>query len=153
VLYLLLENPPCKCRGGFSFFCSYAIVAAGGPMTPYLLFFSLGFLIRSLFSKLLNAYDYVKTMKEIEIKFLLLASNYLQWRVQALEVLKLSYKYVEQERPEEKEMNDRFLSKVEEKYDSIINQYIKELKERLPYSTPYNNLEEIQKYINKNVEK
>lgn len=122
-------------------------------MTPYLLFFSLGFLIRSLFSKLLNAYDYVKTMKEIEIKFLLLASNYLQWRVQALEVLKLSYKYVEQERPEEKEMNDRFLSKVEEKYDSIINQYIKELKERLPYSTPYNNLEEIQKYINKNVEK
>ena len=117
------------------------------------MFFSLGFLIRSLFSKLLTAYDYMNAMKEIEIKFLLLTSNYLQWRVQALEILKLTYKYAEQEKPEDKEMNDAFLAKVEEKYDLVINQYINELKEKLPYSTPYTNLEEIQKYINKNVGK
>ena len=91
----------------------------------------------------------MKIMKELELKFLLLTTNYIQWRAQALEILKLSYKFVEQDKPEEKEIHGKMLDKVEQKFDEVINQYIKDLKTILPYEAEYDNIEGVKKYIAK----
>lgn len=113
----------------------------------YVLAFSLGFLLRSIFSKAGAAYDYLKAMQELEIKFLLLVSNYIQWREQALEALKLSYKFMDYESEEDKQLKEKFLSKVEEKYNQIIKDYIDDLAKILPYNPRYRNLEEAKVYI------
>jgi len=88
-------------------------------------------------------------MKDLELKFLLLVSNYLQWREQALEALKITYKFIEIDKPEEKETYDEMLKKVEEKYNEIIEEYIKDFKKILPYEAEYDNLEGAKKYIAK----
>jgi hypothetical protein len=88
-------------------------------------------------------------MKDLELKFLLLTSNYLQWREQALEALKLTYKFIEVDKPEEKEIYDEMLKKVEEKYNEIIEEYIKQIKNILPYEADYDNFDGVKKYITK----
>jgi hypothetical protein len=118
-------------------------------MWEYVAAFMLGFLFRSLFSKIAAASDYLKAMQDLEIKFLLLVSNYIQWREQALTALKLSYKFMEYENEEDKELKQKFLQKVEEKYDEIINGYVNELVKILPYTVSYTNLDEIKKFIDK----
>jgi len=116
---------------------------------PALLFFFLGFFIRSVVFYSVSTFKYAKFMKDLELKFLLLTSNYLQWREQALEALKLTYKFIEVDKPEEKEIYDEMLKKVEEKYNEIIEEYIKQIKNILPYEADYDNFDGVKKYITK----
>ena len=113
--------------------------------------FFIGFLIRSLFSHLFIAGAYLKYMQDLELKFILLSVNFIQWKAHALQILELTYEKVSEEDPEQKENFKIFKRKVEEKYEEAGEGFIRHMSNILPYTPKYKNWKQAVEYLERSV--
>lgn len=115
----------------------------------FIVAFFLGFLIRSFFSHLFIASSYIRYMRDLEVKFLLMSVNFVQWKHYAIQVLELTHEKASEEDPEQKESFKVFRNKVEEKFDETGEKFISYISNILPYKPEYKNWSEALKYLDK----
>ena len=90
---------------------------------------------------------YVKTMEIIELKFLLLSANFIKWKSHATTILDITYEKLSEDDPKLKEEQKITKNKIEEKFQETGEEYIKALKDILPYKPKYTNWNQAMKYL------
>jgi hypothetical protein len=96
---------------------------------------------------------YVKYMQELEMRFLLLSSLFIQWRSQAIKILELSYEDAAYRDLKYQEEFKLVKIKIEQKYQELGEQYVKRITDMLPYKPAYKNWDEAVKFLERNYKK
>lgn len=86
---------------------------------------------------------------EMEHKFLLAAINLLQYKFQAIELMKVVYDRSAEDDPKYIEEKKQVIAKIEEKYQLFGDDWVKRMQTIFPYNLNYNNWKEAIEYANK----
>lgn len=90
--------------------------------------FLTGFICKTLLNYLFSISFYVKLMKDLEIRFLMMSTNLIQWKEHALQILDLTYQKASEQDPEQKESFKIFRNKVDEKYNQACELFVVHIK-------------------------
>lgn len=108
----------------------------------YFLFFILGAFTFNLFQILLSIIKGYEIFKFVEQYSLMLMVELEVYRHQSLQILKLCYEEAEKE-----EEYSKVESKIHQKFNLFQESILERIKNRIPYSLQYSNLEEFKKVI------
>lgn len=96
-----------------------------------------------------NELDNKKNLKDLEIKFLIGSANLVQFKDHALKILEIVYDKAGESDPQFIEDYKKIVAAVEEKYEEIGDNWIKELQKTLGYEIEYKNWKQATKYIDR----
>jgi hypothetical protein len=88
-----------------------------------------------------------ETLREIENKFLLASMEFIAFKYQALQILKIAYEKAGESDPQFIKDYEKIKLKIEEKFNMMGDKWISELQDKLGYETKYKNWVEATKYI------
>lgn len=85
--------------------------------------------------------------KAMEMQFLFAAFGLIQYKYQAIHILKVAYDAAAEKDPSKKEEYEEVESKIHQKFDGFGDSWVQDLKNRLPYDTEYNDFNSALRYV------
>lgn len=116
-------------------------------MTTFIIPFFIGFLIRSILGMLFTNRYFLNKMREIEVRFLMMLMYFYELKGHATAIVELIYEEKAENDPEAKNTCNLVKQKIDEKYTSVIQAYVKYMSTYIPYKLNYSNIEEALVYV------
>lgn len=119
-------------------------------------------LIFIYFAGMLSSFLLIDIMKRIlilstfnlaEKKLLLMSMSLIQYKYECINIIKIVYERAAEEDTKYIDEANKVISKIHEKFNYFGDEWIKQIKNYLPYETKYNNWQEAVEYLEKLINK